>query len=277
MIGLGTEYLHEQPRETVKAVIAEAVAQGVNYVDVIFTFTDYLDNLGAALAGRREAIILALHLGCAETDGQYRRTREVEECTRNFHDMLRRLGTDHADVIVVQNCDEQEDYDGIMGAGGLLELAERLRQEGKGRFLGFSGHSVPVPTQAAESGRYEVVMTSINVREAGLAQRELYQSCVRENVGLVGMKPFAGACCCSPKGANDADAGAVPELRAVAAGCGNDGAGREERGGTASRPALPRGGAGGAGLQRGDRRGRMGARPGHAPTATTARRARKES
>ena len=24
-------------------------------------------------------------------------------------------------------------------------LAERLRQEGKGRFLGFSGHSVPVP------------------------------------------------------------------------------------------------------------------------------------
>lgn len=191
-IGLGTEYLHGQPRETVTAVVAEAAERGVNYIDIIFSFSEYLDNLGTALAGRRDQVILALHLGCAETDGQYRRSRDVGECTRNFEDMLRRLRTDHADVIVVQNCDEQDDYDAIMGGGGLLELAERLRQEGKSRFLGISGHSVPVPTQAVMSGRYDVLMVSINARDGSQSQTRLCQMCAREQAGLVAMKPFAG-------------------------------------------------------------------------------------
>jgi predicted aldo/keto reductase-like oxidoreductase len=191
-IGLGTEYLHGQARETAVSVVAEAVERGVNYVDVIFSFADYLDNLGAALRGRRDRITLALHLGCAETDGQYRRARDVAECEANFTDMLRRLGTDHADVIVVQNCDEQDDYDEVMREGGLRELAERLRQEGKGRFLGFSGHSVAVPTQAVESGRFDVLMVSVNARDTRPAHRDLFHLCARENVGLVGMKPFAG-------------------------------------------------------------------------------------
>jgi predicted aldo/keto reductase-like oxidoreductase len=198
-IALGTEYLNGQPRETVVSVVAEAVERGVNYLDVIFSFADYLDNLGVALKGRRDQITLAVHLGCAETEGQYRRSRDVGECEANFHDMLRRLGTDHADVIVVQNCDEQDDYDGIMRAGGLLEVAERFRQEGKGRFLGFSGHSVPVPAQAAESGRFEVLMVSINARDASPAQRGLFHLCARENVGLVGMKPFAGGAMFRPE------------------------------------------------------------------------------
>jgi predicted aldo/keto reductase-like oxidoreductase len=198
-IGLGTEYLHGQPRETVVSVVAEAVARGVNYVDIIFSFADYLDNLGAALKGRRNRITLALHLGCAETDGQYRRSRDVAECERNFTDMLRRLGTDHADVIVVQNCDEQDDYDEVMREGGVLDLAERLRREGKGRFLGFSGHSVPVPAKAVESGRFEVLMVSISARDASPAHRDLYHLCARENVGLVGMKPFAGGAMFRPE------------------------------------------------------------------------------
>src|SRR5208337_1784217 len=74
-IGLGTEYLHGAPRATVKAVVAEAVAHGVNYLDILFTFRDYLDDLGAALSGLRDAVLLAVHLGCAETEGQYRRSR----------------------------------------------------------------------------------------------------------------------------------------------------------------------------------------------------------
>jgi predicted aldo/keto reductase-like oxidoreductase len=191
-IGLGTEYLNGQPRETVTAVVAEAVERGVNYVDIIFSFADYLDNLGAALAGRRDAVVLALHLGCAETEGQYRRSRDVAECRANFEGMLRRLRADHADVIVVQNCDEQEDYRKIMGPGGLLELAEQLKQEGKGRFLGFSGHTVPVPTRAAKSGRYDVLMLSINAREGSQERKEFCQLCARERIGLVAMKPFAG-------------------------------------------------------------------------------------
>ncbi len=191
-MGLGTEYLHGPARETVAAVVAEAVAHGVNYFDVLFSYADYLDSLGAALRGRREEVFLAVHLGCAETEGQYRRSRDPEECRRNFHDALRRLGTDYADVIVVQNCDEQEDYEAIMAEGGLCELAEQLRAEGKGRFLGLSSHVASVPTQAGRSGHFDVLMVPVHPREAGPEWREFFQFCTQENLGLVAMKPFAG-------------------------------------------------------------------------------------
>jgi aryl-alcohol dehydrogenase-like predicted oxidoreductase len=51
VIGLGTEYLNQQPRETVVAAVREAIERGVNYIDLVFSFPAYLDNLGAALRG----------------------------------------------------------------------------------------------------------------------------------------------------------------------------------------------------------------------------------
>ena len=47
-IGLGTEYLVGQSRKTVVSVAKEAVEKGVNYVDVLFAYPEYRDNLGAA-------------------------------------------------------------------------------------------------------------------------------------------------------------------------------------------------------------------------------------
>jgi len=36
VIGLGTEHLNGQPRETVVSVIREAIERGVNYFDLVF-------------------------------------------------------------------------------------------------------------------------------------------------------------------------------------------------------------------------------------------------
>lgn len=77
-IGLGTEYLNGQPRETVVSVVHEAIKRGVNYIDLLFPFAEYRDSFGAALHGRRERVILAGHLGSTEKDGQYRKTRSAK-------------------------------------------------------------------------------------------------------------------------------------------------------------------------------------------------------
>ena len=109
-IGLGTEYLIEVPRQTVVSAVREAVDKGVNYLDVLFAFAHYRDNFGAALDGLRGEVILAGHLGAAEQDGQYRRTRDPAECEDLIHDLLRRLRTDYLDVLFLHNCDEEDDY-----------------------------------------------------------------------------------------------------------------------------------------------------------------------
>jgi len=78
VIGLGTEYLNGQSRETVVSVVHQGIDRGVNYIDMMFAFSEYRDNFGAALKGHRERVILAGHLGSTEKQGQYHKTRSVK-------------------------------------------------------------------------------------------------------------------------------------------------------------------------------------------------------
>lgn len=213
-IGIGTEYLHGQPRETVVEVVRDAVGRGVSYFDILWAYPDYLDDLGAALEGLRDRVTLAVHLGCTVSNGQYRLSRDASECGRVFADMLARLGTDHADAIMVQWVDKEDDYTGLADEGGLLTLARSLRDQGKARFIGLSSHVAPVAQAAVLSGDFDVLMFPINpafdtlpgrshiegldaetgARSRGVnaERRRLYQTCAAEGVGLVGMKPFGG-------------------------------------------------------------------------------------
>jgi len=192
-IGLGTEHLVDVERQTVVSVVREAIERGVNYFDVLFAVRHYRDNFGAAFEGVRERAVIAGHLGTAETDGQNRLTRDIDECEEIFDDLLRRLRTDYVDVLFVQNVDKESDFEGIMGPGGLLGLAQRFRREGKARFIGMSGHEVPVASKAVASGEIDVLMHPVNMSGDGApGRRDLFHACKAQDVGLVGMKPFAG-------------------------------------------------------------------------------------
>ncbi len=204
-VGLGTEYLNGQPGAVVTEVLREAIDRGVNYIDVLFAFADYRDNMAAAIAGRRDRLVLAGHLGCAETDGQYRRSRDIEENRRLFHDLLTRLQTDHVDILVLQNVDPGDDYEQLVVPGGLLDLARSLQREGKARYLGLSCHDAALARQAVESGQLDVLMYPVNpaaATEPGAA--ELFEACMRRGVGLVAMKPFGGGELLQPQNPNRA-------------------------------------------------------------------------
>ncbi len=193
IIGLGTEYLKKPPRETVVAVIREAIERGVNYFDILFAFPEYLDNIGAALEGRRDRVILTGHLVSTEKDGQYRKSRSVRKSETFFLDLLSRLDTDYVDILFLSNVHSVKDYDRVMQSKGVLELAWRLQQEGKGRFIGFSAHSVELAQKAVESGQFDVLMFPIHLAANAVpGKRELLKTCVASNVGVIAMKPFAG-------------------------------------------------------------------------------------
>lgn len=192
-IGLGMEHLAPL-RENIGPVVHRAIDRGVNYFDIMIWAPEAMSVFGAALKGRRDKILLAGHLGVAETDGQYRKTRDVEECEALFHDLLSRLGTDHVDVLHVSNVDQEDDYDRIVSSGGSLELALRLKREGKARFLGLSGHTAAIAVRAVESGHFDLLMQSINVGGGGLDPEgtRVAHLCASRGTGLVVMKAFAG-------------------------------------------------------------------------------------
>jgi len=193
VIGLGTEYLNGQPRDTVASVVHEAIEGGVNYIDLVFAFPEYRDNFGAALQGRRERVILTGHLGSTEKDGQYCKTRSVKKSETFFLDLLSRLGTDYVDIVLLHNFNTVKDYDRVMLPRGLMDLACRFQQEGKARFIGISAHNIAVASKAIESGQIDVLMFPINLAGNAMpGRRELLSLCARQGLGLVAMKPFAG-------------------------------------------------------------------------------------
>ena len=193
VIGLGTEYLNHRSRTTVVSVVRKAIEAGVNYLDVVFSFKEYRDNLGAALQGRRDKVLLAGHIGCAETRGQYRLSRDGDENDRLFHDLLRRLGTNEVDVLMIQMVNRPESVDAILKPRGLMDLAQRLRREGKARHIGVSGHKVPALVKLLESCPVDVVMFPINIAwDMAPGRKAIYDACRQQGVGLVAMKVFGG-------------------------------------------------------------------------------------
>jgi predicted aldo/keto reductase-like oxidoreductase len=193
VIGIGTEHLKGQSRRVVVSVIHEAIERGVNYFDLIWALPEYLASMGTAFREHRDQVLLTAHLGSTERNGQYSKSRSVKRCLESFHGVLSSLGTDHVDVLFLHNCNSLKDWNTIIKPSGIADLAIRLREQGKTRFIGFSGHFASVQLLAVESGLVDVAMFPVNLFGHAMPQRqEFLELCARRDIGLVAMKPFAG-------------------------------------------------------------------------------------
>ena len=191
VIGLGCEYLLGKPAGQIVSVVRAALDAGVNYFDLFYAQPEIRDAYGEALAGRRDTVLVGGHLGAWHEDGQYARTRGLAISEEYFHDLLKRLRTDTIDVLFLHNCDDPDDYELVMTTH--LEMADRFRRQGKARFIGFSGHTPAIAQRAVASGAVDVLMFQIHLLEhAREGRQELLDACVAHNVGVVGMKPYAG-------------------------------------------------------------------------------------
>ncbi len=213
-IGLGTEHLAGPPAAVYDEVFGYAVDKGVNYVDILMPYPDYRDNIGRSIRGIREKLVIAGHIGIALEQGQYLKTRDVKVCRAMFEDQLTRLGTDGVDVVMLQWVDGAAELDEALAPGGTLELAARLKREGKARAVGLSTHEPATAVAAVESGAVDLVMHPVNLtyspqfastanavfgvadpataKRAPVPLQRILDVCRRRGVGLVGMKPFGG-------------------------------------------------------------------------------------
>lgn len=191
VIGVGLEHMKGQPREVIVSTIRRAIERGVNYLDVVFSMPDYLDNIGAGIQGRRDRVLLTAHLGSTDKDGQYCKTRSLKRCQAAFHDVLDRLDTGYVDVLFLHNFNTPKDWE--RASRGFLDLALRLREEGQARFLGISGHDPEVMEMVVTQGVVDIVMFPINFFGHAMPRRqELLEQCAKQEIGVVAMKPFGG-------------------------------------------------------------------------------------
>jgi len=192
IIGIGTEHMRGQPRETVVPTLRAGVERGVNYFDIIFAMPEYLDHMREGFQGLRDRVLLAVHLGSTDRNGQYYKTRTTKRCESSFLDVLRQLDTGYVDVLWLHNFNASNDWDSA-ARSGFFDLACRLRDEGKARFLGISGHYHGIMETAIESGLVDLIMLPVNMFNHAMPGRgNLLDLCARQNIGVAAMKPFGG-------------------------------------------------------------------------------------
>lgn len=195
-IGLGSARIGSEggdPASVKRAVdvARRAIDRGVNYFDTSpdYSATNSEQILGEAMRGRRDQMFLATKFCVAE--GHLPNETPVPEIIGAVESSLRRLQTDYVDLIHIHSCDR---LDRLM-APNIHEAFDRLRSQGKARFLGVSSHSPnleEVANAAIESGRFDVIMLAYHYGMwPGFGP--LLRKAKAHDIGVVAMKTLKGA------------------------------------------------------------------------------------
>ena len=214
-IGMGCEGLAGKSPEQVKELVDIMEEGGVSCIDLYSPDPDMRTNLGLALKGRREKFVLQTHLCAVWKNGQYERTRKIEEVKAGFEDALARLGTDHVEIGMIHYVDSPAEWERLKDSP-VMEYALELKQAGTIGCLGMSSHNPEAALPAVKSGLIDVLMFSVNpcydlqpgsedveqlwneknyekpLINMDPRRQELYEVCQRMGVGITVMKAFGG-------------------------------------------------------------------------------------
>lgn len=160
-IGIGGASLIGLNEKEVKEVIDYAYECGINTIDIYMPEPWVRYNIGKAIEGRRDKFIIEGHIGTIFKDDQYKRTRDVDEASSSFDELLEALKTDYIDYGIIHYIDTEEDWVEIQ-QNGFWEYCLALKTFGKIKHLGFSSHNPLVAKKIIQTGQIDVMLFSIN-------------------------------------------------------------------------------------------------------------------
>ena len=190
-IGLGTEYLLNQPPQVMERVIQMAADAGINYVDLLYSGPRFWNDFAPVFKSRRHKFMAAAHWGVGQEGEQLTNVREMDVCHHFFDQTLAHLGNDYADVGMLMMVDTEQLWD-TWGQESLQRLA-RYKEQGRIGAIGMSSHKAAPTLKAVNSGLIDVLMYPVNLAAQTTAGNQaVLEACARQNVGVVAMKPYAG-------------------------------------------------------------------------------------
>ncbi|HJV64098.1 MAG TPA: aldo/keto reductase [Geomonas sp.] len=207
MVGLGGAHIGKQlfEKESIR-IIRASIDAGITFMDNSWDYNGGAseERMGKALAdGYRNRVFLM-----TKFDG---RTRE--SAARQIDESLKRLQTDHVDLLMCHEVIRINDPDRFFAKGGAVEAALAARRDGKARYLGFTGHKDPamhlrmLHMAKANGFRLDAVLMPINVMDAqyNSFQRQVLPRLVEEKIGVLSMKPLGGGHILKSKAVTAAD------------------------------------------------------------------------
>ena len=193
-IGLGGYHIGTGMSESESVrLIRGAVDRGITFLDNCWDYNNGESErrMGKALRdGYRERAFLM-----SKIDG-----RDKQTAARQIDESLRRLQSDHLDLMQLHEVIRMEDAERAFAEGGAMEALIEAKKAGKFRFIGFTGHKDPkihlhmLDTAAKHGFHFDTVQMPLNVMDAHFRsfEHQVLPRLVEQGIGVLGMKSLGG-------------------------------------------------------------------------------------
>ena len=191
-IGLGGHHIG-RPKDENEGIriIRSALDRGMNFLDNCWDYHNGGSEvrMGKALRDgyRQKAFLMT------KFDG-----RTKAAAAKQIDESLKRLQTDHIDLIQFHENIRMEDPDRFFATGGAREAVLEAKKAGKVRYIGFTGHKDPavhlrmLDEAAANQFHFDTCQLPLNVMDAHFRSfsNQVVPRLVKEGIAVLGMKPM---------------------------------------------------------------------------------------
>jgi uncharacterized protein len=181
--------LPKTERESTRLVHA-AIDRGITFMDNAWDYNEGVSEtrMGKALVGRRDRVFLMTK--CC-THG-----RDARTAMKQLDESLRRLKTDYLDLWQIHEVIFDDEPARYFARGGAVEALDRARQQGKVRFVGFTGHKNPDLhlEMLAHDYPWDSCQLPLNCFDATFRsfEQRVLAELNRRGIAAIGMKSFGG-------------------------------------------------------------------------------------
>jgi aryl-alcohol dehydrogenase-like predicted oxidoreductase len=172
-------------------IVAQALDAGVNFFDNAWDYHEgeSEERLGTALKGKRGQAVVMTKV-C--THG-----RDKKVAMRMLEESLRRLKTDYIDVWQIHEVIYENDPDLIFAPNGAAEALVQAKQQGKVRFIGFTGHKAPSIhlRMLSHNFPFDTIQMPLNCFDATFRsfETQVLPEANQKGIGVLGMKSLGGS------------------------------------------------------------------------------------
>jgi hypothetical protein len=186
-IGLGSRFLNIKTLDEALEMCNYALDNGLYYWDTAHAYENTAtgaiseERLGYIVKDRRKEIFLSTKVTA----------RDPEKVKLEIEDSLKRLRTDHLDMLKIHAVESLKDVEEITRKGGVMDVLSRLKEEGITHFIGFSGHGNAEALKAMiDTGRFDSMLFAMNHYDADKQNRQgtLIPAAKEKGMGIMLMK-----------------------------------------------------------------------------------------
>lgn len=193
LLGLGGAHAG-RPRTAEEAIriIHEAIDSGVTFMDNAYDYNGGRSEelMGEAIKDRRGKVFLMTKVCVHATGGK------AKDAMRQLETQLKRLQTDHLDLWQIHEVVTFGQADMYFVPGGAIEALDKAKEQGKVRFVGFTGHKDPrVHLRMLSHGYpFDTCQLPLNCFDAtyNSFEKGVLPELKKQGIAALGMKALAG-------------------------------------------------------------------------------------